>query len=439
MTAAAAPRRSEEGGGGAGIPEPPTARELGAGVPPSVTGAPSDGCPTTVIGGGRSLGPASSVGALSREVRVEVRPVGRAASVGAASRTCCVSTKASAAVGCVAAGSEETPSVAVTGPIAEGDTRSPSAATLASSMASRMARAEGQRSSREKRSARSISATTGAGIEGATSARDRAGRVAARTMSSPEVSPSWTTWPESSANRVAPTLQTSERASTSRLRPRACSGGMKAGVPSAVPAPVRAPAPSCSGAARPRAMPKSSTLRTRPVVRKRFSGLTSRWTMPFSWAASSTSRRSLPSASTSRSGRCPPSRRARACSVSPSSSSITRNTAPSSPVSSSSTRTAPGWPMEFATYPSRRKRARVSGSAEASGCSTLTATRLPLRCTPRYTAAIPPAPSTRWSTYLSPSTAPTRRCARCSSEAMDGDMRTRGYQARASRGSAGSV
>ena len=56
------------------------------------------------------------------------------------------------------------------------------------------------------------------------------------------------------------------------------------------------------------------------------------------------------------------------------------NTRPSSVVSSSMTATAPGWPTLFATYPSRKKRARASPLRVSSGWSTFTAPRFPFRC-----------------------------------------------------------
>lgn len=118
---------------------------------------------------------------------------------------------------------------------------------------------------------------------------------------------------------------------------------------------------------RSRAIPKSSTLSTLPRVRNRFSGLRSRCTTPLAWAAISVSSNWCATASTSATGSRPPLRWARLSRVSPSNSSMTRNAVPSRVTSSSSTRTAPGWSTVFATYPSRRNRARTVGSWESSG------------------------------------------------------------------------
>ena len=144
---------------------------------------------------------------------------------------------------------------------------------------------------------------------------------------------------------VAPTEKMSDRASISSVRPSACSGAMKAGVPKAEPSTVIVPAlPSCS-----RAMPKSSSLSTPSCVTKTFSGLMSRWTIPFWCAAWTTSSSRSASARTSAGGRLPPRRSARASRLSPSSSSITRKADPSSATSSSRTCTAPGCPTALAT------------------------------------------------------------------------------------------
>ena len=125
-----------------------------------------------------------------------------------------------------------------TGPIADEERGSPNDARYASSTAAPMARAEGQRSSRAKARARSTSATMGAGVSGAASASERAGHAAATSRSATWFAASCTMDPERRVKRVAPAAQRSDRASTSRLWPRACSGGMNAAVPSAAPARV---------------------------------------------------------------------------------------------------------------------------------------------------------------------------------------------------------
>ncbi len=121
---------------------------------------------------------------------------------------------------------------------------------------------------------------------------------------------------------VAPTAQRSVRPSTSSQSARACSGAMKAGVPMLVPTRVALLAVDIS---RSLAIPKSSTF-TWPVrVRKTFSGFRSRWTIPFAWAATRTSTSWSATERTSSSVSFPPLRTRRPSSVSPSSSSETRN------------------------------------------------------------------------------------------------------------------
>ena len=73
----------------------------------------------------------------------------------------------------------------------------------------------------------------------------------------------------------------SERVSTSRLEPSACSGLMYAGVPTLTPVIVRRAPPSPCVAF---AIPKSITLQTGTssiVVTSTFDGLMSRWMIPF--------------------------------------------------------------------------------------------------------------------------------------------------------------
>jgi len=94
--------------------------------------------------------------------------------------------------------------------------------------------------------------------------------------------------------------------------------------------------------------------------------------------------------------------------VVPSRSSITRNAAPSSVTSSSTTRTAPACFTELAMYPSRRNRDRMSSCELSSGWSIFTANSAWFRCVAAYTAAMPPIPITRSRWYLPTTTDPTR-------------------------------
>ena len=97
---------------------------------------------------------------------------------------------------------------------------------------------------------------------------------------------------------TTPKAQTSARLST--VRPRACSGDMYAAVPRMMPAAVpvwasvgdcerSAEEPDVGSAEYALARPKSSTLTLPSGVSFTFAGLRSRWTMPFSCAASSAS------------------------------------------------------------------------------------------------------------------------------------------------------
>ena len=67
------------------------------------------------------------------------------------------------------------------------------------------------------------------------------------------------------------------------LPPRACSGAMYAGVPSATPALVSDEVPLLWASPSALATPKSITTACRPVSIT-FSGLMSRWTIPWAWA-----------------------------------------------------------------------------------------------------------------------------------------------------------
>ena len=134
--------------------------------------------------------------------------------------------------------------------------------------------------------------------------------------------------------------EVSLRASTSSHRPRACSGGMYAAVP--ISAPMTVAPSSATFPSRSRAIPKSRSLTSPPRVKNTFSGFRSRCTMPCACAEASVARTWSIAPTTSATGSRPPVDRCRrASSVSPSSSSITRNAAPSSVTSSSSTATAP--------------------------------------------------------------------------------------------------
>ena len=119
-------------------------------------------------------------------------------------------------------------------------------------------------------------------------------------------------------NITQPSEKTSARASMSRS-PRACSGAMKPGVPTAMPVRVNSLRAWCE-----RAMPKSIrvTRSIAPPRRKRFDGLTSRWTMPRSCR-----RPRMPATRRASSAVCPTDKvpaSSRRESGSPSSHSVTR-------------------------------------------------------------------------------------------------------------------
>lgn len=136
----------------------------------------------------------------------------------------------------------------------------------------RIEAADSQRSFLSKERHFATSASTFAGTPGSARARDRAWSVAAFTRCSELVSAICTCSPDRSVNIVAPTDQMSVRASTSRGRESACSGGMNAGVPTICP--VLVDVADVSSVIR--AIPKSSTLRTPELVTNRFDGLMSR-------------------------------------------------------------------------------------------------------------------------------------------------------------------
>ena len=132
-----------------------------------------------------------------------------------------------------------------------------------------------------------------------------------------------------------------------------------------------------SGRAAPatRAIPKSSTL-TWPSASITFWGLRSRCTTPWAWASSraraisSTMARAGPGARR-------PSRRQRACRVSPATYSSTRKGG-SPAASRSTTRTTRGEVSTAAAWASRRRRSRYTGSRAKAGCRALTATGPPV-------------------------------------------------------------
>ena len=133
-------------------------------------------------------------------------------------------------------------------------------------------RASDQRPSISCASARSTTVATELGTPGRTEASGGAGLVIAASRSSFTVSASWTRRPVSAVNIVAPRAQMSVRGPTSFQRPRACSGGMNAGVPIAPPLVIVA----CRIESRRRAIPKSRSFTPPSLVRKMLSGLMSR-------------------------------------------------------------------------------------------------------------------------------------------------------------------
>ena len=147
----------------------------------------------------------------------------------------------------------------------------------------------GSRSRQRPRSVRTWGGVSGGSFDQSGSCR----RTAAST--SETVSPSKQRVPVSISYSTTPKDQMSDRLSTGR--PRACSGDMYAAVPSTTPACVAAAVmvgervtsgaePSTTSAF---ARPKSRTLTDPPGVNLTFAGFRSRWTIPFSCAASSAS------------------------------------------------------------------------------------------------------------------------------------------------------
>ena len=143
------------------------------------------------------------------------------------------------------------------------------------------------------------------------------------------------------------------------------------------------------------ARPKSSTFTSPSAESLTFAGLRSRWTMPFSWAASSASaiRRAIAIASST--GSRP--RRRRSARSSPSTSSMamrcTADPSARAAVSHSYRWAMLGWLSCARSFASRSKRARRVSSAAKAGGSTLRATsRSSRRSVARKTSPMPPRP-----------------------------------------------
>jgi hypothetical protein len=121
-----------------------------------------------------------------------------------------------------------------------------------------------------------------------------------------------------------------------------------------------------------------------------FAGFRSRWTIPFSCAASSASAICRAVSSDSTTGIGPWERRA--ARSSPSTISIARNRTPSAEPTPY-TAAIPGWLSEASTRASRSNRAIRSGSLANSVGSTLMATSRPsVVSVARQTTPIPPSP-----------------------------------------------
>ena len=214
-----------------------------------------------------------------------------------------------------------------------------------------------------------------------------------------------------SLNIVAPTAQRSVRASTSSQRPRACSGGMYAGVPIVDPGRVvmlvcarvaRACARCRSRGASPAASGEEDVVGLDIAVND---ALLVRRREHVEHLVGDDEH--LLDAG---SELCRSQRRA---SVSPSSSSITRNTAPSSAMSSSQHLDRAGVLDLVGGVPLLEKAVPHLGIDRSSAWSILIATFLPLlRWVAEYTAAMPPTPTSDSSLHLAFSVAPTRCLAR---------------------------
>ena len=192
---------------------------------------------------------------------------------------------------------------------------------------------------------------------------------------------------------MAPTLHTSVRASM-EVSPRACSGDMYQGVPNTMPVCVRWMWSSSSVTF---AMPKSMTFgTTRPSsvsLRKTFSGLMSRCTMPASWAATRASITGCAMAMADSGERLPSSLRQPATSVPRRYSCTMKRVRSRSSWPTAYTSTMFGWPMRAAARASRSKRRTRSSRSYRSSRNVLSATGMWFsRSSARYTAPIPPFP-----------------------------------------------
>ncbi len=119
------------------------------------------------------------------------------------------------------------------------------------------------------------------------------------------------------------------------------------------------------------------TPRAGPAPARMFPGLTSRWRMPWAWAASRAA--AIPARSaTARSGGSGPSRRRSSRRSGPSARRIAIHRVPPSSPASYTGRTF-GWSSDAAARASARKRVRTRSSSPSQGGSTLTAALRPRR------------------------------------------------------------
>ncbi len=181
----------------------------------------------------------------------------------------------------------------------------------------------------------------------------------------------------------------------STAAPRACSGEKYVAVPMTEPVLVRFWSVESLSAL---AMPKSATFTPPSRVISTLPGLTSRCTTRLRWAKPRAAAMSAV-ISAARSGCSRPSSRSISASVWPSTYSITMKYVPlASP--QSNTLTMFGCCRLAAACASRRKRSTKPWSVARAGKSTLTATgRSSNWSRARYTSAMPPRPSRRWSSY----------------------------------------
>ena len=144
-----------------------------------------------------------------------------------------------------------------------------------------------------------------AGSAGATSARCRRSPWATLSITSIGVPPTKAGSPTAISQSIEPREKMSDRASTSL--PSACSGDMAREVPTTRPSLVNVWLAGLSGACH-LTRPKSSTLTWPSSVIMTFSALTSRWMMPWWWAAARASATIAPMRATSAGARAPVSR-----------------------------------------------------------------------------------------------------------------------------------